>query len=147
MVPANSFCSVTCSLPKGAFTSISLHVIVSGRLWGAPAGALSRSPRAFFSSSNTLPPPHTHTWVRMFTDWHIRTKCFLLRPAGYSRERQTAHPREHLHPLFPARDTAREQLEYLCLTKATRFAPCVLQCLVPSLPAGVLVCCSKPQPW
>lgn len=63
MVAANSSCSVTCSLPKGAFTLVSLHVIVSGRLWRAPAGALSRSPRASFSSSDTLPPPHTHNYL------------------------------------------------------------------------------------
>ena len=137
----------------------SVHFTVSGRRWRAPARALSRLPRAPSSSSATL-PHHAHActhtyahtpacWLSMLTDCHTRTKCFPLRPARYSRERHTVHPRGHGLPLLPARDTAREQLEYLCLTKKTCSSPCLLPVLSaqPASWCSTLSLSLKPQPW
>lgn len=83
----------------------------------------------------------THTcWLRMLTDCGARTECFRSALLG-------TPPRSH-PPLFPARDTAREQLEYLCLSKKTCCAPRVLPvlgaqpsswCLKLSLPSAALV--------
>lgn len=114
-------------------------------------------PRVPSSSSRTLPPPssclrargytHTPLLVNDATDCHTKTKCFLLKPAGYSRKRHTLHPRGHVLPLLPARDTARNSSSPHALRKRQVLHPVCCRCLVPSLPAGVLRRSSKPQPW
>lgn len=127
LVPVNTSSSTLVPCPKGREPPGGLHFSVPGSIWRAPAT---------FQEHLRLPSSillcHEQTTHLLAKDAHrlwYRTERFLLSPAGYNVERHTVHPQEPILPFFPARDTAREQIEYLCLSKKTCSAPRVLPAL------------------
>lgn len=97
------------------------------------SGALQLEPSAAFSELLLFSPPATTTRTRIHT------------PAGEGCSQIDASAAKGIlyTPVnVPSLLPAREQLEYLCLTKEAHLHPVCCQCSVPSLPAGVLCCCS-----
>ena len=147
-VPINSCFSVLAPCPGElsrcqAFISLCL----------GDAGEVQLEPPATFPEPPPLQPlcpttcrtAHTLThrpacWLRKLTDSPARTKCFLLRPASYSRKGILYTP-EDMTFLFSLPGTQPGNSSSTCALQGRHVLhPVCCRCSAPSLPAGVPYC-------